>query len=85
MKLYDPVPFTLQVDEKLIEDTKAKLRLARYPQQELSSEDDWSQGTRLAELKLVAEYWRDEYDWNQEQVSGLTPRAHIANTYRYRH
>ncbi|KFY27669.1 hypothetical protein V491_00786 [Pseudogymnoascus sp. VKM F-3775] len=67
MKLYDPVPFKVQVDEQLIADTKAKLSLARYPQQEVAGVDDWSQGTRISELKAVAEYWRDEYNWKEEE------------------
>ena len=72
-KLYEPVPFKFKVDEKLIANTKAKLKLARFPQQEIStSDDDWSQGTRLKELKRVADYWRDEYNWQEEEVGSST-------------
>lgn len=80
MKLYDPVPFKVQVDEQLIADTKAKLSLARYPQQEVAGLDDWSQGTRISELKVVAEYWRDEYNWKEEEVSCLLHVRHNADT-----
>ncbi|KAH8596909.1 epoxide hydrolase [Bisporella sp. PMI_857] len=64
----EPVPFKLKIDRELIVSTKAKLKLARYPQQELTAEDDWSQGTKLKELKRLAEYWRKEYDWQEEEV-----------------
>ena len=68
MKLYEPVAFELNVDKQLLEDTKAKLKLARYPMNEVTSAGDWSQGTRIAELKETVEYWRDTYDWEKEQV-----------------
>lgn len=68
MKLYEPTPFTINVDRQLLKDTKEKLRLTRYLAEEVLSADDWSQGTKIAELKRVAEYWRDEYDWEAEEV-----------------
>ena len=68
MKLYEPTPFIVHVDRQLLSDTKEKLRLARYPAEEVLPADDWSQGTKNAELKRVVEYWRDQYDWEAEEV-----------------
>jgi hypothetical protein len=68
MKLYEPAPFVVSVDRQLLRDTKEKLKLARYPAEEVLPADDWSQGTKNAELKVMAEYWRDEYDWEAEEV-----------------
>lgn len=67
-RLYEPVPFKLNVDKQLLDQTKAKLSLARYPTEEVTSAGDWSQGTRVAELKEAVEYWRNIYDWEKEQV-----------------
>jgi hypothetical protein len=68
MKLYQPTPFTVDVDKQLLKDTQEKLKLARYPAEEVLPADDWSQGTKTADLKRVAEFWRDEYDWEEEEV-----------------
>ncbi len=68
MKLYEPTPFTVTVDRQLLHDTKEKLKLARYPAEEVLPADDWSQGIKIAELKRVAEYWKNQYDWEAEEV-----------------
>jgi hypothetical protein len=68
MKCYEPKPFTINVDRQLLKDTKEKLRLARYPAEEVLAADDWGQGTKNAELKKVAEFWRDQFDWEAEEV-----------------
>lgn len=69
LKLNTPVPFHLHVDRELLKTTKQKLALARYPQEQSDfGEDDWSQGAKVAAVKLLAEYWRDVYDWEKKEV-----------------
>ncbi|PVH73508.1 alpha/beta-hydrolase [Cadophora sp. DSE1049] len=75
--LYESIPFPVNVNRQLLKDTKDKLRLARYPSEEVLPADDWSQGTKIAELKRVAEYWRDEFDWEVEEKAIITEFNHF--------
>lgn len=69
LRLNTPVPFRLHVDQALLELTKQRLASARYPQEQSDfGEDDWSQGAKVAAVREVAEYWRDEYDWEKKEV-----------------
>ncbi len=64
-----PIPYLLDVEEALLESTKQKLRLARYPEEQTDvGEDDWSQGTKVDVVKRLADYWKDGYDWRVEEV-----------------
>ncbi len=56
-------PFTLAIPDAQIADLHLRLDIARWPEKE--PVDDWSQGTPLAELKALCEYWRHEYDWRR--------------------
>lgn len=69
LSLNSPVPFRLNIDRRLLELTKQKLALARYPQEQFDfGEDDWSQGAKVAAVREIAEYWRDEYNWERKEV-----------------
>lgn len=69
LSLNSPVPFRLHVDRGLLELTKQKLASARYPQEQSDfAEDDWSQGAKVAAVREIAEYWRDEYNWERKEV-----------------
>lgn len=64
-----PTPFTLHLDDDLLELTKKKLQLARYPEEQTDiSDDDWSQGAKVKVIKRLAEYWSDGYEWRAEEV-----------------
>lgn len=66
-------PFVIDVEAEFIEITKRKLELARYPrEQDDFSEDDWSQGAKVSRVEELVKYWRDEYDWNAQQVGLLS-------------
>lgn len=54
-------PFTLAVPDAVLADLHLRLDIARWPEKE--PVDDWTQGTPLADLKSLCEYWRREYDW----------------------
>jgi pimeloyl-ACP methyl ester carboxylesterase len=53
--------FTLAVPEAALDDLRARLGQTHWPERETVS--DWSQGTPLAELQALTEYWRQSYDW----------------------
>lgn len=62
-------PYVIDVEAEFIEITKRKLELARYPrEQDDFSADDWSQGAKVIRVEELVNYWRDEYDWNGQQV-----------------
>ena len=56
-------PFTLDVPQTALNDLRRRLGDARWPEKE--AVDDWSQGTPLAELRALCDYWRDGYDWRR--------------------
>lgn len=69
LKINKPVPFSLHVDRDLLETTRQKLSLARYPHEQSDfGPDDWSQGAKVSKVKELAEYWRDTYDWEKQEV-----------------
>lgn len=70
LRYNEPVAFRLQVDNELLEITKQKLALARYPEEQSDfGEHDWRQGAKVSSVRRLAEYWRDSYDWEKQEVS----------------
>ncbi|KAI4126834.1 MAG: hypothetical protein LQ338_003544 [Usnochroma carphineum] len=64
-----PVPYTLHLDDELLDLTKRKLHLARFPEEQSDvSEDDWSQGTKVKVVKRLADYWSNGYNWRAEEA-----------------
>ncbi|KAL8990219.1 MAG: hypothetical protein Q9177_001077 [Variospora cf. flavescens] len=64
-----PTPYTLHLDDELLEVTKKKLHLARFPDEQTDVRDhDWSQGAKVNEVKRLAEYWANTYDWRAEEA-----------------
>jgi pimeloyl-ACP methyl ester carboxylesterase len=57
----DVTPFHLAVPQADLDDLRARLRAARWPERE--TVDDDSQGVQLADLQALCRYWADGYDW----------------------
>jgi len=55
--------FRLDVPQVELERLYRKIDDARWPEKE--AVDDWSQGTPLAVLQELVEYWRTQYDWRK--------------------
>ncbi|HEY2507426.1 MAG TPA: epoxide hydrolase [Streptosporangiaceae bacterium] len=53
--------FRIEIPESDLHDLTERLRRTRWPESE--PVDDWSQGTPLAYVKDLCEYWLDGYDW----------------------
>ncbi len=69
LELNKPVPYELSVDDKLLDITKKKLQLARYPEeQEDVADDDWNQGAKVEVVRRLADYWLNGYNWRAEEV-----------------
>ncbi|KAI4216716.1 MAG: hypothetical protein LQ349_009095 [Xanthoria aureola] len=68
-KLNTPVPYQLHISDDLLNVTKQKLRLARFPDEQTDvGDNDWSQGAKVKVVKRLAEYWANGYDWRAEEA-----------------
>ena len=69
LELNKPVPYSLYVDDELLDITKKKLQLARYPEElDDVADDDWSSGSTIKDVRRLADYWKNGYDWRAEEV-----------------
>ncbi|KAL3492480.1 Alpha/Beta hydrolase protein [Aspergillus germanicus] len=69
LKFNIPVPYEIHVDRELLDVTKQKLALARYPEEQTDfGEDNWAQGAKVSRVKQLAKFWQNEYDWEQEET-----------------
>jgi hypothetical protein len=70
LRYNEPVPFRPQVDRELLDITKQKLALARYPEEQTDfGEHDWTQGAKVSSVRELADYWLEKYDWEKQEVS----------------
>jgi len=58
-------PFTIRVPDAVLADLKARLANARYP--DALQGDGWTYGTDLRYLKALVAYWRDTFDWREQE------------------
>ncbi|KAM0428503.1 hypothetical protein ACHAPT_006863 [Fusarium lateritium] len=63
----DIKPFKIQVSDSALESLKAKLQNATFAA-EVDFSDDWGYGAPLNEVKRLAAYWRDGYDWRAQEA-----------------
>lgn len=66
--------FHIQVEEKVLNDLRAKLGQVRWPDQMDGAE--WEQGTELSYLQSLVAYWRDSFNWRQQEAE-LNRLAHF--------
>jgi pimeloyl-ACP methyl ester carboxylesterase len=55
-------PFKIAVPDADLERLKTKLSQAKFPK-DVDMSDSWSYGTPLKDIKRLAAYWRDGFDW----------------------
>jgi len=67
----DVTPFKIDVPQSALDDLKARLANARWPDKEPVT--DWSQGVPLAKAQSLVEYWHTRYDWRlvESTLNGL--------------
>ncbi|MFL5825936.1 MAG: epoxide hydrolase family protein [Thermoleophilaceae bacterium] len=58
--------FRIEVPDAELEDLRARLRRARWPERE--TVEDWSQGVPLEYLQDLCAYWADGYDWRAAET-----------------
>jgi microsomal epoxide hydrolase len=66
--------FHIQVEEKVLNELRAKLDQVRWPEQMDGTE--WEQGTELSYLQSLVAYWRDSFNWRQQEAE-LNRLAHF--------
>jgi epoxide hydrolase len=59
-------PFTINVPQPDVDDLRERLARTRWPDE--SPDDGWSRGVPLGYLKTLTAYWRDEYDWRDQET-----------------
>ena len=57
-------PFEIAVPDEVLADLRVRLANTRYPDQ---VGDPWVYGTDIAYLRQLVDYWRDEYDWREQE------------------
>jgi pimeloyl-ACP methyl ester carboxylesterase len=62
----DIQPYTIDIDDNAIDDLR--LRLARTRWQDEMPASGWSNGTDLAYLRQLVEYWLDGFDWRAQEA-----------------
>ena len=59
------VPFTIHVEEAVLADLKERLSRTRFPDELEGS--GWTYGTNIDYLKQLVAYWRDQFDWREQE------------------
>ena len=62
----DVQPFTLRVPDSQLEKLKQKLEDASFPDE--LDDVGWDLGAPLADVKRVAAYWKDGFDWRKAET-----------------
>jgi epoxide hydrolase len=66
--------FQIRIEDSALEDLRSRLALTRLPDQIEGT--GWEQGIPRDYLRDLVDYWRDEYDW-REQEARLNEFAHF--------
>jgi microsomal epoxide hydrolase len=73
-------PFKIAVPESQIERLKQRLELTSFPNE--LEEPSWEYGSLPADVKRIAAYWKDEYDWRIAEAK-LNELPHFKTTIHY--
>ena len=60
-------PYEVKIAQETLDDLRERLAAARWTDEVSGAE--WDYGTNSSYLKKLAEYWRDEFDWRQQEQS----------------
>jgi pimeloyl-ACP methyl ester carboxylesterase len=59
------VPFSIRFEEEVLSDLRSRIRATRWP--DAAPGDAWSEGTDLAYLRDLLDYWADGFDWREQE------------------
>jgi Epoxide hydrolase N terminus len=60
-----PVPWSLHVDEEVLEDLRERIRRTRWSDSVAGA--GWSHGTSIDYLRDLSSYWTDGFDWRAQE------------------
>lgn len=63
----EPKPFQISVPEKALQSLKNKLLSSTYFE-EVEFADDWDYGAPMRDVKRLARYWADGFDWRAQEA-----------------
>jgi pimeloyl-ACP methyl ester carboxylesterase len=58
-------PFRIDIAQAQLDDLRARLAAARWPDE--LPDPGWDYGAPLEHIRALAEYWRDGYDWREQE------------------
>ena len=61
----DIIPFKIEVADSEINDLRSRLQRTRLPDQ--LDNVSWEYGTNLSFMNDLVAYWRDEFDWKEQE------------------
>ncbi|KAF2238210.1 alpha/beta-hydrolase [Viridothelium virens] len=61
-----PTPFQISVPDEKLQQLKAKLELATFPDE--LDDAGWSYGSPLSDVKRLVAHWRDNFDWRKAEA-----------------
>ena len=64
-------PFTVAIPDEDVDDLRRRLKATRFPDD--FANDDWKYGTPTAYLRLLVDYWINDYDWRaaEREMNGF--------------
>ena len=64
-------PFKINISDERLERLKQKLVLTDFPEEikDLDSDETWSRGTPLHDIKRLTDYWLNMFDWRKVEES----------------
>ncbi len=63
---FSPKPFQIHIDDDILSDLQERLERTRWPDE--VPDAGWTCGTDLSYLKDLVTYWRDHFDWRNQEV-----------------
>lgn len=64
----DIIPFTILVPDSKIQRLKQKLAHLDFPDEFSCLADPWARGPPLTDIKRLATYWKDGFDWRKAEA-----------------
>lgn len=59
-------PYTISVSDGKLQNLAQKLEIATFPDE--LDESGWDYGAPLADIKRLTAYWKDSYDWRNQEA-----------------
>src|SRR5215468_5732363 len=60
-------PFRISIDDRVVDDLKARLERTRWPASPDGLATTWEAGTSHAYLRELVDYWRTTFDWRARE------------------